>query len=117
LSIEKDYNKEKKNDRNLGMTLKNQFKELGNFLFLKLKSPFTIIGLAMVIFMILVSIFPMIITPYSLSQAQGIYSPYYGAPSPTHPLGTTKFGRDVLAGIVYAIPNSLIFGIITVLIG
>jgi len=117
LSFEDDAVGSMKSNKNLKTTFKSQFKELGNFLFLKLKSPFTIIGLAMIIFMILISIFPMILTPYSLSQALGVYSPYYAVPSPTHPLGTTKFGRDVLAGIVYAIPNSLIFGIITVLIG
>lgn len=117
MSIETDFDKDNKNDRNLKTTFKSQLKELGEFLILKLKSPFTIIGLTMIIIMIIVSIFPMIITPYSLTQANTVIGTYYGAPSLSHPLGTTRFGRDVLARIVYGIPNSLIFGIISVLIG
>ena len=117
MSFENDTVGSMKNNKNLKTTFKSQFMELGNFLILKLKSPFTIIGLVIIIFMIIVSIFPMIITPYSFSQAIGVYSPYYGVPSPAHPLGTTKFGRDVLARIIYGIPDSLIFGIFSVLIG
>ena len=38
-------------------------------------------------------------------------------PSPDHPLGTTKFGRDVLARIIYSLPNTLWLGFFDVLIG
>ena len=117
MSIETNFDKDMKNDSDLKTTFKSQLKELGNFLILKLKSPFTIIGLALIIIMIIISIFPMLFTHYSLTQANGVFGTYYAPPSPTHPLGTTKFGRDVLARIVYGIPNSLIFGTITALIG
>jgi peptide/nickel transport system permease protein len=97
--------------------LKKELKELGDYLFRKLKSPFTFIGLCIIIFVIVISIFPQILTPYTLDQANGIYSPWYGAPSLDHPLGTTRFGRDVLARIVYGTQHSLLFGLGTVGIG
>ena len=117
MSFENDSVGNMKSNKNLRTTVNTQFKELGNFLLLKLKSPFTIIGLIIIIFLIIVSIFPMIITPYSLSEANGIFSGVWAPPSVAHPLGQTKFGRDVLARIIYGIPNSLLPGIFSVLIG
>lgn len=104
-------------NNNLLDRLKTEIKELGYYLFLKLKSPLTIIGLGIIIFAIIISIFPQILTPYSLTDANGVYSGSWSPPSPDHPLGQTKLGRDVLARIIYAIPNSLMLSISAVLIG
>ena len=106
-----------KKNNNLLDRFKTEIKELGHYLFLKLKSPLTIIGLGIIIFAIIISIFPQILTPYSLTDAIGIYPGSWNPPSPDHPLGQTKFGRDVLARIIYAIPNSLKLSISAVLIG
>lgn len=104
-------------NNNLLDRFKTEIKELGRYFFLKLKSPLTIIGLGIIIFAIIISIFPQILTPYSLTDAIGVYPEQWNPPSPDHPLGQTKFGRDVLARIIYAIPNSLMLSISAVLIG
>lgn len=106
-----------KKNNNLLDRFKTEIKELGHYLFLKLKSPLTIIGLGIIIFAITISIFPQILTPYSLTDAIGVYPGPWNPPSPDHPLGQTRFGRDVLALIIYAIPNSLKLSISAVLIG
>ncbi len=106
-----------KKNNNLLDRFKTEIKELGHYLFLKLKSPLTIIGLGIIIFVIIISIFPQILTPYSLTDAIGVYPGSWSPPSPDHPLGQTEFGRDVLARIIYAIPNSLNVSISAVLIG
>ena len=97
--------------------LKLELKELKNYLIIKLKSPWTIIGLAIVLFTVILTIFPQILTPYTYQQALGVYMDPYSPPSPDHPLGTTKFGRDVLARIIYSLPNTLWLGFFDVLIG
>ena len=101
----------------LGNTIKTEFIELGHYLLGRLKSPFTIIGLLIVIFLIVVSIFPQILTPYSFNDALGVYPDAWAPPSLDHPLGQTKFGRDVLVRIIYGIADSLTFSTLTVLIG
>ncbi len=88
-----------------------------DFIFYRLKSPLTIIGLTIVVFSIIVAIFPQILTPLTLEQAisggPGLYDP----PSATHPLGQTTFGRDVLALLAYGVSTSIKVCILPVLIG
>jgi peptide/nickel transport system permease protein len=107
----------KNNDIKKIQQLKLEFNALVRFLLKKLNSPFTVIGLWIIICAILISIFPQILTPYTLDEANGLYSPWYGFPSPDHLLGTTIYGRDVLVRIIFGVRNSLFFGISTVAIG
>ncbi|MFX1590020.1 MAG: hypothetical protein ACFFC1_17895, partial [Promethearchaeota archaeon] len=93
------------------------FKDFKTYFLRKLKSPLTIIGLIFFLFFVVISIVPQIITPYSLTEAVGIYLDPWAPPSPGHPFGTGYLGRDILALIVYGIQDSLIFGFLTVLIG
>ena len=88
-----------------------------DFTLYRLKSPLTIIGLAIVAFSIIVAIFPQILTPLTLEQLTGIYSGAYNPPSATHPLGQTKFGRDVLGLLAYGVSTSIIVCSLSVLIG
>lgn len=97
--------------------IKLELKELKNYLLIKLKSPWTIIGLAIVAFTVILTIFPQILTPYTYEDALGVYTGAYSPPSPEHLLGQTKFGRDVLARIIYSLPNTLWLGFFDVLIG
>ncbi|MFX0148888.1 MAG: hypothetical protein ACFE8E_14205, partial [Candidatus Hodarchaeota archaeon] len=87
---------------------KQQFKDFLKYFHKKLLSPLTIIGSLILIFFILVSIFPQILTQYSLEEANSVYPGAWNPPSPDHPFGQTKFGRDVLARVVYATLFSLI---------
>jgi len=110
-------NKDAKEGYSSSDAIKTDFIELGRFFYSKLRSPYTIIGLGIILFAILVSIFPQILTPYSLSEAIGIDSGQWAPPSFQHPLGQSKFGRDVLAIIVYGITDALLFSTFSVLLG
>ncbi|MFX1317090.1 MAG: ABC transporter permease [Promethearchaeota archaeon] len=95
-----------------------------NYLFQWLKSPFLIIGTVLVVFVILVAFFPQILTPYTLEETLDIYpSPEYPdqvewmKPSKDHPLGTTKYGRDLLAVISWGTRDTLLVGFGAAFIG
>ena len=91
--------------------------EVKNFLNKIIRSPVTIIGIVLVIIPIIVAIFPELISGYTFEEAQGIFAGAWAPASPLHPLGTSKFGRDVLAQVAYGTRNSLLFGFGAVLIG
>jgi len=78
-----------------------------DFTFNRLKSPLTIIGLAIVVFTIIVAIFPQVLTPLTYDAANGVYIGSWDPPSVTHPLGQTTFGRDVLARLAYGVSTSI----------
>ncbi len=69
------------------------------------------------VFTIIVAIFPQVLTPLSLEQAMGIYSGSYDPPSVTHPLGQSRFGRDVLALLAYGVSTLIKVCILPSLIG
>lgn len=87
---------------------------------LKWKSPLTIIGIILVSFIVFVAFFPEIFTQYGLNE---ITRPYvapgvpYDMPSSEHPLGTTKYGYDLLALLVWGIRGSLMVGVVAIFIG
>ncbi|MFX0148627.1 MAG: hypothetical protein ACFE8E_12895 [Candidatus Hodarchaeota archaeon] len=96
---------------------KIQFKQFRDYYYKKIKSPFTIFGSILLLFFVIISIFPQILTPYSIQEANGVYMGAWNPPSPTHPLGQTIFGRDVLARIVYGVQTSLLFVLIPITVG
>jgi len=95
--------------------------ELKNYVITTLKNPFIIVGLGLIIFLVFISAFPQLLTPYSLHEITRPYIPPGGIPfelpSPDHPLGTTKYGYDILALVIYGTRDALVFGIIVTLIG
>ena len=91
--------------------------DLKNYLNKIVRSPLTYIGLVAVLIPIIVAIFPELISGFTFEGANGIYMGAWDPPSPVHPLGTAKFGRDVLALVAYGIRDSLNFGLGAVLIG
>ena len=95
----------------------NPDKKFKDYTLYRLKSPLTIIGLVIVVFTFIVAIFPQVLTPYSVQEAMGMYPGAYDPPSATHPLGTTKFGRDVLARLAYGFSTSVRVSFFTVFIG
>ncbi len=76
----------------LFQNFKSDIHGLGKDLLIKLKSPYSIIGLGITLFAIIVIIFPNLLTPYSYAEVIGVSS------NPLH----------ILARIVYALPVSLI---------
>ncbi len=114
---ENDYVKDEIYDNEERHDSEDDFDDLKIYLREKLRSPLIIIPLAIILFAIIISIFPQILTPYHFEQ---IITPHPGAfypPSPDHPLGQGRLGRDVLAQIVYATKDVLINGFGAVLIG
>jgi ABC-type dipeptide/oligopeptide/nickel transport system permease subunit len=95
-------------------------RELKNYVIATLKSPFTIVGLGIIIYLGVIATFPQLFTIYSLNNITlPDYLPEtpFLPPSPDHPLGTTMYGFDLLARIIYGIRGTLIFGSIVTLIG
>lgn len=101
-------------EREVGLSGKEDVK---NYLKKIVKSPLTIIGIIAVLIPIIISIFPELISGRSLAEVQGIYMGSWNPPSPDHPLGQGKFGRDILALVVYGTRGTLIIGLGAVLIG
>ena len=60
------------------------------------RKPLGFAGLIIILFWILVSIFAPYITPYSPTQFS---NDKFASPSPTHPFGTDRWGRDVFTRI------------------
>ena len=95
----------------------NSDQKFKHFTIYRLKSPLTIIGLAIVAFAIIVTVFPQVLTPFSMEEVLGVYMGSWNPPSSTHPLGQTTFGRDVLALLAYGVSTSIQLSIVSVLIG
>ena len=95
----------------------NSDQKFKDFIFYRLKAPLTIIGIAIVVFTTIVAVFPQILTPFTLEEIIGVYPNPFDPPSATHLLGTTKFGRDVLALLAYGVSTSIRVCILPVLIG
>ncbi|NVM44961.1 MAG: hypothetical protein HWN79_08590 [Candidatus Lokiarchaeota archaeon] len=95
----------------------NSGQKFTEFTIYRLKSPLTILGLVIVFFITVITVFPQLFTPLSAQEALGIYPDAFEPPSPSHPLGTTIFGRDVLALLVYGVSTSFRVSLFTVCIG
>ncbi|MFX1387347.1 MAG: ABC transporter permease, partial [Promethearchaeota archaeon] len=89
----------------------------------RFKSTLTILGIVLILIVVSFAIFPSWISPYPFEIANGIFPGSWALPSDLHPLGTGKFGRDVLARMIYgartsltvalpAITFSVVFGVI-----
>ncbi|MFX1389358.1 MAG: ABC transporter permease subunit [Promethearchaeota archaeon] len=90
------------------------------FIIRKLKSlelPLGIVGIAFLVFFLLIAIIPQLITSYTIQEIMVPSAGSWNPPSPDHPFGQTILGMDVLSLVVYGIGNAFIFGIIAVLIG
>ncbi|MFX0043107.1 MAG: ABC transporter permease subunit [Candidatus Hodarchaeota archaeon] len=83
----------------------------------KVKSPLFIVSAILVVFFIVIAIFPQVITPYSFKDVTAYLNGRWDPPSPDHPLGTASFGRDVLGLTIWGIRDALVFGFGAVVIG
>ncbi|HDZ18154.1 MAG TPA: ABC transporter permease [archaeon] len=73
----------------------------------RLKSILTILGIFIVFSIITLAVLGPWIAPYTFEEANGVYEGSWEPPSDAHPLGTTLFGRDVLARVIYGANASL----------
>ncbi len=73
----------------------------------RLKSPLTILGILIVFFISTFAIFPEWLSQYTFEEANGVFYGAWQPVSPEHLLGTTDFGRDILARLIYGARASL----------
>ena len=73
----------------------------------RLKSVLTITGIVLVFFIATLAVFPHWLSAYTFDEVIGLYSNDWEAPNALHPLGTTSFGRDVLARLIFGARTSL----------
>jgi len=73
----------------------------------RLKSILTILGIVIVFSVVTLAIFGTWIAPFTFDDANGLWLDPWAMPTPEHPLGTTKFGRDILARIIYGARSSI----------
>lgn len=73
------------------------------------------VGFVMSFVVVFMAVTSLAWTPY---EANSMNAPLrLNAPSPTHPLGTDQYGRDILSRVMVGAVNSIIVGLVTVAIG
>ncbi len=74
-------------------------------LFRRIITPLTLIGLAMILFIIILAVYAPWLTPFTINNLAVPYLPDdslpFEDPSLAHPLGTTKFGFDLLGRLIW----------------
>jgi len=89
-------------------------------LFRRFLTPLTIAGLLMLLFLIILAVYSPWLTIYKLQEVTLPYIPPGGdpfsLPSAVHPLGTTKYGYDILARIIWGARTTLTIAIFPVAI-
>lgn len=88
-----------------------------SFRFKKLSLSKVLLGLSLSIlaFLIVCAIFPSWIAPYSPTDM--LTDQLLQSPSLSHPFGTDQFGRDVWTLVIYGCQQSLVMGVVSVVIG
>jgi len=78
------------------------------------RNPLGMTGAAVIIVLYLVAIFAPVLTPYDPVSHGELPAERYLSPRPEHPLGTDKFGRDVLTRVLYGARISLSVSLLAV---
>ncbi len=73
-----------------------------------------VIGMALFMFFLVASLLAPLLAPYHPAAQPDPVSEQYQAPSPLHPMGTDKFGRDILSRILYGSQTSLAVAVLAV---
>lgn len=73
-------------------------------------------GLAIMVFIYLVTLMAPYLAPYDPNTQEDIVLTRYLPPSGEHPMGTDKFGRDILSRVIYGARISLTIGFVAVAI-
>ncbi|MFX1456042.1 MAG: ABC transporter permease [Promethearchaeota archaeon] len=89
-------------------------------LFRRLLTPLTIAGMIMIVFIAILGVYAPWLTPYPLQELSRPFTPQGGVPfdnpSPAHPLGTTKYGYDILGRLIWGARTALTAAALPVLI-
>lgn len=74
-----------------------------------------VVAAIVVLLFVIVAVFAKWIAPYDPNEQN--YSAYLSNPSLEHPLGTDKYGRDLLSRLIYGAQVSLLVGVVAVSVG
>jgi len=88
-------------------------------LFRRLITPLTIVGMIMIFFIAILGVFAPWLTRFSIEEVSKPFFPDevpYSPPSALHPLGTTRYGYDVLARVIWGARTALTAAALPVLI-
>jgi peptide/nickel transport system permease protein len=75
-----------------------------------------VVGIVLFLFFLFVSVLAPLIAPYDPVVQTDPVSQQYKAPSRLHPMGTDKFGRDVMSRVVFGSRVSLAIGVVAVVL-
>lgn len=82
------------------------------------RNPVAIVGAALILLFILVAIFAPLLAPYSPTERVGQTTPTeIPGPSAEHLLGLDDLGRDELSRVIYGARQSLIVGVVSLVLG
>ncbi|MFX1573548.1 MAG: ABC transporter permease [Promethearchaeota archaeon] len=88
-------------------------------LFRRLITPLTIVGMIMIMFIAILGVYAPWLTQFTIENVSKPFFPNeapYSPPSAAHPLGTTKYGYDVLARVIWGARTALTAAALPVLI-
>ncbi len=101
----------------LTIRVENYEKERSQRRFLsRLNAPLTKIGILIILIIVSFAVFAPWISDYTRDELTGLFSPAWGRSSPDHPLGTTKFGRDILGRAIFGARTSLTIALPAIII-
>ena len=80
------------------------------------RNRFGMAGAGIIVALYLAAVLAPLLTPYDPIAQGDVPKMRYAAPCLTHPLGTDKFGRDVLSRVIYGARISLMIGLLAVAI-
>ncbi|MBY8984962.1 MAG: ABC transporter permease [Candidatus Lokiarchaeota archaeon] len=89
-------------------------------LFRRLLKPLSIAGIVMILFIAVLGVYSPWLTPFTIENLTPPDFPFetpYLDPSPEHPLGTTKYGFDILGRLIWGARTALTAAALPVIIG
>ena len=89
-------------------------------LFRRILKPLTIVGFVLILFVAICAVYAPWLTEYTVESItdSGLSGGVpFAPPSEEHPLGTTKYGYDILARLIWSCRTALVFGLTTIIIG
>jgi peptide/nickel transport system permease protein len=81
------------------------------------EEPLAMAGLVVMLLLYVITLLTPLIAPFDPTAQGDIVASRYLPPSSEHPMGTDKFGRDILSRVLYGARISLSIGFIAVAIG
>jgi len=82
----------------------------------RLKSVLTLLGIVLIFVIVTLAVFPQWISMYTYDELTAFPWGQWNPPSPDHPLGQTKFGRDILGRIIWGASSSLTIALPAILL-